>query len=271
VRLRLTPALLTAALMTSGLASTSAQTRAPERWLDSTNTAAFAFVVSATDADVVHVTLRAGSRVAQISSHAADVKRFGDSAAVILSRAPWPARGAPDSLGDAKMRLVYSRSDRGDVVRLTITGARRVEVEPTMPEALRVIGILRRAAFWAAEQRRLAAGLRSQPTPAAGIDTYLGEQVDRQASPRPGNSPPAYPDPLRKAKVEGVVLAQFVVDTLGRADMSTFKVLKSTHELFAQSVRSALARYRFSPAELSGRKVKQLIQMPFDFGIDSSN
>ena len=70
---------------------------------------------------------------------------------------------------------------------------------------------------------------------------------------------------LRSANVEGEVLAQFVVDTTGRADMGTFKVLKSSHDLFTNSVRAALPQMRFYAAEIGGRKVKQLVQMPFQF------
>ncbi len=49
--------------------------------------------------------------------------------------------------------------------------------------------------------------------------------------------------------------------------LDTFKVLKSTHDLFTQSVRTVLPNMRFSPAEIGGRKVKQLVQMPFPFSI----
>ena len=72
---------------------------------------------------------------------------------------------------------------------------------------------------------------------------------------------------LRSANVEGEVLAQFVVDTTGRADMSQFKVLKSTHDLFTNAVRSSLPQMKFYPAEVGGKKVKQLVQMPFQFSL----
>ena len=49
---------------------------------------------------------------------------------------------------------------------------------------------------------------------------------------RPGSTQPRYPDMLRSAGVEGEVLAQFVVDTTGRAEAGSLKVLKSTHDLF---------------------------------------
>jgi protein TonB len=105
------------------------------------------------------------------------------------------------------------------------------------------------------------------PTPVNDNQTYYEYQVEKQVSPDPRNAPPRYPDMLRSANVEGEVLAQFVVDTTGRADMSTFKVLKSTHDLFTNAVKAALPNMRFFPAEVGGKHVKQLVQMPFQFNL----
>lgn len=95
--------------------------------------------------------------------------------------------------------------------------------------------------------------------------TYFEFQVEKQVAPAPGNPGPRYPDMLRTANVEGEVLVQFVVDTTGRVEMGTFKVLKSSHDLFTNSVRQALGTMRFYPAEIGGRRVKQLVQQPFNF------
>jgi len=97
---------------------------------------------------------------------------------------------------------------------------------------------------------------------------YFEFQVEKQVAAMPGQSPPRYPDMLRSANVEGEVLAQFVVDTTGRAEMNTYKVLKSSHDLFTNSVKQALANMHFYPAEVGGRKVKQLVQMPFVFSLN---
>ncbi|HEY4215678.1 MAG TPA: energy transducer TonB [Gemmatimonadaceae bacterium] len=105
------------------------------------------------------------------------------------------------------------------------------------------------------------------PTPVNDNQTYYEYQVEKQVSPDPRNAPPRYPDMLRSANVEGEVLAQFVVDTTGRADMSTFKILKSTHDLFTSAVKAALPNMRFFPAEVGGKHVKQLVQMPFQFNL----
>ena len=98
-----------------------------------------------------------------------------------------------------------------------------------------------------------------------GDQTYFEFQVEKQVAPAPGNPGPRYPDMLRSANVEGEVLVQFVVDTTGRVENGSIKILKSSHDLFTNSVRSALGSMRFYPAEIGGRKVKQLVQQPFNF------
>jgi protein TonB len=90
--------------------------------------------------------------------------------------------------------------------------------------------------------------------------------VDRQAIPLGGGTP-RYPEMLRQAGVSGEVLAQFVVDTLGRVEPSSVRILASTHGLFERSVRAALASARFVPAEVRGQKVRQLVQRPFRFEV----
>ena len=105
------------------------------------------------------------------------------------------------------------------------------------------------------------------PTPVNDNQTYFEFQVEKQVAVQPDNPRPRYPDMLRSSNVEGEVLAQFVVDTTGRADMSQFKVLKSTHDMFTNSVKAVLPNMKFYPAEVGGRKVKQLVQMPFQFNL----
>jgi TonB family protein len=92
-------------------------------------------------------------------------------------------------------------------------------------------------------------------------------QVEKQATPIRGSAMPRYPDDLRERNVEGEVLAQFVVDTAGAALMGTFKVLRATDPGFIAAVRTAVARMRFTPAEVKGQKVKQMVQQPFTFSL----
>ncbi|MHB1222709.1 MAG: energy transducer TonB [Gemmatimonadaceae bacterium] len=97
--------------------------------------------------------------------------------------------------------------------------------------------------------------------------TYLAFQVERQVAQLPGRGSPNYPSLLQSQGVTGRVVAQFVVDTTGHIEVGSFEVLESSHELFSAAVRRALPEMRFSPAEVGGRKVRQLVQQPFVFDI----
>jgi periplasmic protein TonB len=97
--------------------------------------------------------------------------------------------------------------------------------------------------------------------------TYFEFQVEKPVMQAPNSAVPRYPEILKSAGVEGEVLASFVVDTTGKAEPGSFKVLHATHELFASAVRSALPNMNFLPAEVGGKKVKQLVQQPFVFAI----
>jgi TonB family protein len=108
------------------------------------------------------------------------------------------------------------------------------------------------------------------PVPVNADQTYFEFQVEKPVQALPGNPGPRYPDELRTAKVEGEVLAQFVVGPDGVADMSTFKVLKSTHDLFTEAVVKSLPNMKFSAPEVGGKGVKQLVQMPFQFNLSKT-
>ena len=100
---------------------------------------------------------------------------------------------------------------------------------------------------------------------------YFEFQVEKPVRAQPDQPHPRYPDSMRKSGIQGEVLAQFVVDTLGQADMSTFKVLRSTAIEFTNAARAALPQMSFFPAELKNRKVRQLVQMPFNFCFDGGS
>jgi TonB family protein len=91
--------------------------------------------------------------------------------------------------------------------------------------------------------------------------------VDREVVPWPTNPVPRYPATLRAARIEGSVQARFVVDTTGRVVLTSVIVDAADHPLFAEAVLEVLRRARFTPAELRGRKVQQLVVQPFVFVI----
>lgn len=94
---------------------------------------------------------------------------------------------------------------------------------------------------------------------------YLPHLVERAAVARSDNPQPEYPPTLRRSQIEGEVLVQFVVDTTGRAEPQSIVILRATHPAFGESVRRWLVRTRYSPAEVSGRPVRQLVQQMVGF------
>lgn len=94
---------------------------------------------------------------------------------------------------------------------------------------------------------------------------FLEFQVEKMTRIRPGSNAPRFPIALRGQSIEGEVLVQFVVDSSGQPRMDTFRVLRSTHAAFTEAVRDWLPKVRFYPAEIGGRPVAQMVQMPFTF------
>ncbi len=117
-------------------------------------------------------------------------------------------------------------------------------------------------------QGGVAKGVEGGTGPVISDQPYFDFQVEKAAAAIPGSGSPAYPEMLKSSGVEGEALVQFIVDTTGRAELGSFKVLKASHDAFGQAVKAALPRMRFLPAEIGGRKVRMLVQQPFAFALN---
>jgi len=97
---------------------------------------------------------------------------------------------------------------------------------------------------------------------------YSAEEVDSAARvDSTGMSQPFYPDSLYAFRVGGEVVAQFVIDTTGQVLLDTFTAVSATHPAFAEAVRRSLRHSKFQPAMLAGRRVRQVIVLPYRFVI----
>ncbi|MBK6485611.1 MAG: TonB family protein [Gemmatimonadetes bacterium] len=134
----------------------------------------------------------------------------------------------------------------------------------TIPELTASLG-----AAWQAPGAVASAVSGASGTPAGeatGAAPMRAHTVDREVVPRAGATP-QYPTQLASAGIEGTVVARFVVDTLGRVEPGSIQLSAGSHALFGQSVREALGRMRFDPAESGGRSVRQLVQQSFTFSL----
>lgn len=93
-------------------------------------------------------------------------------------------------------------------------------------------------------------------------DSLAQERPELLAAPQP-----VYPALLREAGVEGVVVVQVVVDTIGRAEPGSVRVLQHSEVGFDASAIAAIRGARFRPARVWGRPVRVLVQVPVAFKI----
>lgn len=96
---------------------------------------------------------------------------------------------------------------------------------------------------------------------------WSSEQVDKEVQPM-GRAAPRYPEMLRSSNVEGTVVVRFVVGPNGRVEMSSVQTVDSPHDQFTAAVKTALRSMRFRPAEVRGKKVRQLVEQSFTFRLD---
>ena len=102
----------------------------------------------------------------------------------------------------------------------------------------------------------------------ASYDTvFTIAEVDSAVAVDPASAAPTYPPALLKLGVEGSVMVRYVVDSFGRADLSTLQVLRASRVEFAVAVREALPFMRFTPAKMGPKAVPQLVEQPFNFRI----
>ena len=76
---------------------------------------------------------------------------------------------------------------------------------------------------------------------------------------------PSYPMMLREARIEGRVVLQFAVDTLGRVESGSISAVSSTHSHFENAARRAVQSCRYRPALSGDRAVRVLVQTPYEF------
>jgi len=112
----------------------------------------------------------------------------------------------------------------------------------------------------------LASGVVGGTGPVSTTETFVESEVDDPV--RALEIPkPKYPPVLQQAGIAGSVDVQYVVDTLGRAEGSSFRVLRSTNKAFEDPAREAILAGKFKPARIRGQAVRQLVQQRISFTI----
>jgi periplasmic protein TonB len=77
--------------------------------------------------------------------------------------------------------------------------------------------------------------------------------------------PPTFPDEMRRQGTAGLVTVSVLIDEKGNVQEP--KVVKTSHEAFAQPAMDALAKWKFKPAKKEGAPVAIRVNIPVQFSI----
>jgi TonB family protein len=81
-------------------------------------------------------------------------------------------------------------------------------------------------------------------------------------------SPPLrYPEMLRQAGMEGRIMVEAVLDTLGVVERGSLRVVQGAHALFEAEAVAVVAASRYRAARVGGRAVRVRIQVPVAFSL----
>jgi len=80
--------------------------------------------------------------------------------------------------------------------------------------------------------------------------------------------PPPYPDAMRAAGMEGQVVLQVVIDTLGRVEPGSVRVVTSPHDSLTSAARRSVLVCQFTPGRWHGHPVRTLVDIPITFSLN---
>ena len=82
---------------------------------------------------------------------------------------------------------------------------------------------------------------------------------------------PVYPALLKQAGIQGRVILPAVIDTTGRVEPASVRIMKSSHPAFDQPTKDWILKALFRPARLHGRGVRVSIHLVVDYAITPSS
>ena len=114
----------------------------------------------------------------------------------------------------------------------------------------------------------VARGVEGGTGPAVTDQPYMEAVVEERPEVIAGTCiSPRYPEILRQAGIEGRVTIEFVIDTLGRAERNSLRIINTGHDLFVAPAREAVMSCRFRAGRILGRAVRVRVQQPINFQI----
>lgn len=98
-------------------------------------------------------------------------------------------------------------------------------------------------------------------------DAVLSVDVVQEKPERLAGPLPVYPPLLQQAQIEGVVMVEAIIDTLGHVEPNSLKVVQSANPGFNEPAKQSVLHSLFRPARVYGRAVRVLIHIPIQFNM----
>jgi TonB family protein len=147
--------------------------------------------------------------------------------------------------------------NRLDIPAVTLTEIPPPSSTPFDPTSFAGVGV-EAATAWGRSADVVA---RAAPAP----DSIYAAELVEERPVRISGQAPVYPALLRNARIEGAVDVGFVVDTTGRVEPGSPRVLRSTNRYFDQPALDAAATWIFRPAQVGGHAVRARVHGTVNF------
>lgn len=198
-----------------------------------------------------------------VSAHAASAQSGAFSGDVKDSATLAPLPQLKVSLLDEEDRLVASTvTDDQGLFTIPHSRAGVFQLKFDRPGMKSVFGPIDTVTADSVITRTYTASFSPNPLNAALGENPIDEPV-RELSGAEGA--PRYPKSLKGYAINGEVRVSFVVDTTGRVDMGSVKLIQSSDAAFYKAVMDALPHMAFIPARYRGHNVADRVEQTFAF------
>jgi len=101
--------------------------------------------------------------------------------------------------------------------------------------------------------------------PGVGGDSVYSEADVQEKPERLGGPRPVYPTLLQQAQIEGAVMVEAIIDTLGHVEPNSMKVVQTANPGFNEPAKRSVLMTRFRPGRQGGKAVRVLVHLPIYF------
>jgi protein TonB len=155
-------------------------------------------------------------------------------------------------------------------LQVPLKGFQTVEVPATIPTAIPPVDLQEHFDPKDFSGVGVEGGTATGVTPPSGDQVYSTLQVDQP--PALLSAPPLdrdYPTLLRQAGIKGRVVIEAVIDTTGKAELTSIEVVQTPHPGFNEAAKRWMTRALFRPARKDGKPVRVLVRQAIDYSLTS--